>query len=338
MLPATGAHTHFSWTLDCIKNNMIPDKDQKILWARAAGRCAMPECRNKLTLNEEDTSEAVTLGEMCHIVGEKKSKKSPRGISKMSLEDRNRYSNLILLCVHHHRIIDKNEKAWPVEVLHQVKDDHELWVEESLESKKLSPDEIFYAETTDMISNALQLNQWNWFIDNAVRHLIHRDFVNAADLFTEREMAIDWPNSKPELREAMENLITSYIQFIDQYLDRAVPRERGEFYGPDNSYKSVYPNPNYSYESTKTDLWARKNFLLLCKFTDRLNVFAKSVRSHSNPFFFHVRGKFLIVDSLGTHLGHWGAMMDPSSIEDVDDQISKLDQQLYDLELNKNAT
>jgi len=314
---------------------MIPDKDQKILWARAAGRCSMPECRNKLTLNKENETEAITLGEMCHIVGEKNSKKSPRGISKMSLDDRNTYSNLILLCVHHHRIIDKNEDAWPVEVLHKIKDEHELWVEESLESKKLTTDELFYAETTDLLSNILQLQQWSWFIDNAVRHLIHQDFIDAADVITERLIAIDWPKSKPELKMAMENLMIAYSKYIEQYLEGAKPRERGEFYGPDYSYKAIYPNPNYGYESAKVDLWAMKNFFLLYKYAAKLNVFVKSVREHSNPFFFHIKGKFLIEDTLGTHLGHWGALMDTDSLTDIDKKIDEIDLQMKELENKK---
>ncbi|MBM4137457.1 MAG: hypothetical protein FJ241_11605 [Nitrospira sp.] len=49
------------------------------------------------------------------IVGEKEG--SARYHSDLSDEDRNSYSNLILLCSHHHDIIDKDEKTYSIELL-----------------------------------------------------------------------------------------------------------------------------------------------------------------------------------------------------------------------------
>ena len=51
---------------------VISQKNAKILWARAAGRCSLPECRLELTLEKIEEG-MLTYGEMCHIVGEKKS-------------------------------------------------------------------------------------------------------------------------------------------------------------------------------------------------------------------------------------------------------------------------
>jgi hypothetical protein len=48
----------------------VNQKDQKVLWAKAAGRCSIAECRVVLTLDIE--ARTATLGAMCHIVGEKK--------------------------------------------------------------------------------------------------------------------------------------------------------------------------------------------------------------------------------------------------------------------------
>lgn len=57
-------------------------KDQKILRGIAAGKCSMSDCRKKLTFDKTEESGSVTFGEMCHIVGEKNSSSSPRGIIK----------------------------------------------------------------------------------------------------------------------------------------------------------------------------------------------------------------------------------------------------------------
>jgi len=37
----------------------INSKDQKILWARAAGRCSMPDCRRKLTFDKAGENESI---------------------------------------------------------------------------------------------------------------------------------------------------------------------------------------------------------------------------------------------------------------------------------------
>lgn len=113
---------------------------------------------------------------MCHIVGETNSEKSPRGISKLADNDRNDYSKLVLLCSHHHTEIDKNETDWPLGMLHKIKDDHELWFEETLTKTKLTPEELVYPTIVDNLDASLQLNAWNWFISNSVRNLILRDF------------------------------------------------------------------------------------------------------------------------------------------------------------------
>ena len=84
----------------------IQPKDQKILWAKSAGRCSMPECREKLVLeaSEKVPSKNLLIGENCHIVA--KSEDGPRGNSILTKEERNRYPNLILLCSNHHIVID----------------------------------------------------------------------------------------------------------------------------------------------------------------------------------------------------------------------------------------
>src|SRR5690606_32250116 len=73
------------------------------LWVRSGGRCAI--C-NKYLL---DLNYEVSIGEMAHIVGWSKAKKSPRGEAELSLDARNTVDNLMLLCADHHKIIDTKE-------------------------------------------------------------------------------------------------------------------------------------------------------------------------------------------------------------------------------------
>lgn len=99
----------------------IKEPDKLKLWVRSGGRCAI--C-NKYLL---DLTYNVSIGEMAHIVGWSKAKKSPRGEAELALDDRNTVDNLILLCADHHKIVDTKEllEEFTLERLMQHKADHE---------------------------------------------------------------------------------------------------------------------------------------------------------------------------------------------------------------------
>lgn len=101
------------------------EKDIKLLWGRSGNRCGI--CKLEVTPD----GESATIGEMAHIVA--RSSDGPRGESNLSLADRDRYENLILLCPNHHTEVDSTPKEWSVELLHATKTKHERWVSECLE-------------------------------------------------------------------------------------------------------------------------------------------------------------------------------------------------------------
>lgn len=93
----------------------------KILWAASAGTCSFLDCEEKLFTAPAVGIGAYTLGEMAHIKGENPG--SNRYDPMQPLDQRNHYSNLILLCPNHHTLIDRpeNEAEFSVEVLHNYK-------------------------------------------------------------------------------------------------------------------------------------------------------------------------------------------------------------------------
>lgn len=310
----------------------IKEIDQKILWSRAAGRCSKPDCRRKLTFDKAEESGSITFGQMCHIVGEKNTEKSPRGISKLPLEVRNEYSNLILLCTNHHELIDKDSNSWPVEILHKMKTDHELWVEESLADNDSSPENIVYLNIIDNLNSHLKLDQYNWYISNAVRNIIHNDLIDAADNIEERISAVDWPNSNEELETSIKDLMESFSDYIHHFLKYASNSGPDfEFYREDTSYKQIYPNPNYHYISERNLFWAKKNFFLLCNYVIKLNIFVKSVRKYFNPLFHLKRGKFLIVDDFGMYHGGISTIVFPVK-EVVDKWLNEINLEINNFE------
>ena len=101
----------------------ISDRDIKLLWGRAGGRCSRPGCAIDLTKELERGIDYI-IGEMAHVIA--RSAEGPRG--KAGNGD-DTYANLMLLCPNHHREIDKApDGAFPIEVLHEWKRAHEEMV------------------------------------------------------------------------------------------------------------------------------------------------------------------------------------------------------------------
>lgn len=109
----------------------ISIKTQMILWSRAAGRCAFPDCRRReLVMDASEADDVSVVGDVCHIVAI--SPAGPRGDSTLTLEQRDQYDNLILLCKVHHKLIDDQPDIYTVERLREMKAAHEEWVLETL--------------------------------------------------------------------------------------------------------------------------------------------------------------------------------------------------------------
>ena len=106
----------------------ITQKSIKILWSAAGGRCAFPDCWERLSHHEAEGVAPFTIGEMAHICGDKEG--ANRHDPSQTPGERDDYQNLILLCPTHHTIIDakENEAVYSVEVLHDMKAQHEARV------------------------------------------------------------------------------------------------------------------------------------------------------------------------------------------------------------------
>lgn len=108
----------------------VPVAEQRKLLQRSGGVCAFPRCRRQLTVDASAADPIVSLGEIAHIVAE--SPGGPRGSSQLTAEERSRCENLILLCAHHHQLIDSQPDTWTVSRLTVMKQLHERWVRRRL--------------------------------------------------------------------------------------------------------------------------------------------------------------------------------------------------------------
>ncbi len=106
--------------------------DQKtlgLLWGKSGGICAFPDCENELVIKDLDE----IVGHICHIVG----LKGPRADAGYPKDKINKYENLILLCRHHHGIVDIDTSNYTVDELIQIKTNHENEIKNRLSVGKL---------------------------------------------------------------------------------------------------------------------------------------------------------------------------------------------------------
>lgn len=257
----------------------------------------MPECRMKLLADasESVSSSTTVIGEHCHIVGEKDT--GPRGHSNLSDTDRDRYPNLILLCPAHHKVIDDDMATWTVERLHQLKADHEVWVE------SLVPDAVgdevaaMYATLVNMATARLDLEHWPDITAAALLDLVGDDFVSGVLQFRIAVTAAHLTGRHPQLDSELLNLAKRAGDFVDLFLTRAT-LDRGSW-RRDDSWKSVW-RADYHEELQRFFVWEAGCSRLLFNLTVAVNRFAQAVRDTVRPTYFLSAGKFYVVDSMGS--------------------------------------
>ncbi len=85
----------------------------KQLFLTSGHHCAFPGCASRIVDLTPDGP--VILGEIAHIEGSSDS--GPRANPALSAAQRDHYSNLIVLCAHHHTLVDKRPSSYGVEEL-----------------------------------------------------------------------------------------------------------------------------------------------------------------------------------------------------------------------------
>ena len=106
------------------------DRTLKILWGRAAGRCALPDCRIDVLVDATEHDPIVVVGDIAHIEG------AAQGASRhnpaLTRRERDDYENLIVLCKVCHTKLDGQKRTNTVEKIKALRDAHEAWVRENL--------------------------------------------------------------------------------------------------------------------------------------------------------------------------------------------------------------
>lgn len=185
----------------------ISVKTRKMLWGKAANRCALPECRKELVMDETETDDPSIIGEECHIIAREDD--GPRGNPDFPKEQRDLYSNLILMCNTHHKVIDDQKNFYSAQRLKEIKNNHEEWVRRSLniDEEKMKA-EIVYSSVIDEWVNKADLDNWNawtsWLLGSGQPRI-------SKQKLQELEELKDWlfnrimPNTYVQLENSLEN-------------------------------------------------------------------------------------------------------------------------------------
>lgn len=269
----------------------ISTLSRKLLWGRAASHCAMPACRRTLAHQSDLSGTAVLVGEEAHIVA--KSPDGPRGDSPLSPEQRDEYSNLILLCPTDHSLIDKAPDDFSVSFLLDMKAQHEAWVRATLGAASNPADEKWAALVDDLTAR-LGLDTW------------HKD-VSAVLSGGEASMSVSteerlraclhwiatrpWPKGHDDLRkviETMGHLINALLSTFTEHTDPDRSGERLRF-------KAFYKIPVWDkelYESLLNEYKECRKYLadIVLELTRYVNLFSDVVRDEIDPDFRNEEG------------------------------------------------
>lgn len=205
----------------------ISEKAIKLLWSNAAGRCSFVDCDERLTVEQAAHSAPHTLGEMAHIKG--KNEESNRYDETQTDKQRDSYENLILLCPNHHTLIDKpeNEETYSVDVLTQMKINHEAHISRRLEAASISD----VNNLKDQIAVCLAENHQAWLqygpLSENARKNPHSDEIYA--IWLSERLSTIVPNNRiiVGLLESHRNLLGRPAQrIVSQFLMHAKSYER----------------------------------------------------------------------------------------------------------------
>ena len=233
-------------------------KTHKMLWGRSGNMCAFPNCKKELVVDETLTDDPSIIGEEAHIVAD--SEDWPRGNSELTVEQRNKYENLILLSRVHHKIVDDQPNEFTVVKLHNYKDDHEKWVREhlSIDNHKMKDDEL-YSTYIERFIELTDLNNWtnwtSWLLGSS--QIFPKTQFDTLKELPNYIVSRIWPNRYKPLESALinfKNVLNDLYSVCYVHME-----ERSDGYTTERFYKKYYRDmfqndDEYSFEKERQAL------------------------------------------------------------------------------------
>lgn len=272
-------------------------KTRKMLWGRAANRCAFESCRKELVIDATETDDESLVGEECHIVG--KSSDGPRGDSPLTNEQRDKYDNLVLFCAVHHKVIDDQPGEYNVERLHQLKKSHERWVRESLEG--FDPikqrDDEHWAKLVEEFCDQVEIDNWQtWssYMLGGGYPKIYKAVHAKLEASNRWLLSRVWPNRYPEIKSSFQNFRQVLQDFLNVFEEHSEPFG-DEMLATKKFYKIKEWNPErYEFLSKQHEYHVDLVQDLMMELTRAANYVCDKIREEFFPTFRLKEGVLLV--------------------------------------------
>lgn len=275
-------------------------KTRKMLWGRAANRCAFPDCPLELVIDATETDDESLIGEECHIVA--KSPEGPRGNSPLTSQQRDRYENLVLLCAVHHKLVDDQDGTYTIDHLHQMKQSHEAFVRESLSGfdPVRQRDEEQYAGLVQEFCDMVDINNWeswsSWVLGGGGYPRISIEIHTKLNGMRNWLLSRVWPTRYPEIESSFQNFRLVLNDFLNVFAEHSEPYG-DEMLATKKFYRiSEWDPEKYNYLAKQHDFHVRLVQDLMLELTRAANYVCDRVRERFFPTFRLGEGVLLVTD------------------------------------------
>lgn len=120
------------------------------LWAQCGGYCQNPDCNRYLFADIGDDS--VSLANIAHIIGA--GENGPRSEDELAdFIDKNGFTNLIMLCLECHKIVDELERRFPTDVMRAWKSEHHKRIETNFVIPAIHDERELLVEISQLLDN-----------------------------------------------------------------------------------------------------------------------------------------------------------------------------------------
>jgi hypothetical protein len=271
-------------------------KTHKMLWGRSGNRCAFPECKISLVMDESETDDASIIGEEAHIVAQ--SMDGTRGSAELELEQRDKYNNLILLCSNHHKLIDDRPGEFTIEILKQFKEAHEKWVKENLsyDVKKQRDDELYTGYVEDFIQMAFLENwtAWTSYLLGGSNEF-DKEVYESYEKIPKYIISRIWPHRYLPLENSFFNFKNVSNDLITVFNKHIAEKKSGDGYRIEKFYKNrYYSDQEYSELLKEYEYHIDLVEDLIIELTRSANYICDMVREYIFPSFRLKEGALLI--------------------------------------------
>lgn len=204
-------------------------KTHKLLWAGSGSRCA--RCKRQVVEDETLTDDPSVVGEEAHIVSKKAD--GPRFDHPLPMEQRDDFDNLVVLCNTCHKVVDDQILHHTVELLRNMKREHEAWVRQTLDvgDPQQQRDDLTYAGDVDGWAARADLAGWPVWSYALLSNGQPRMAADRAERLEQLKAWLFgrvWPGRYPELEAALHNFRRVLEDLLNTFRLGAEPNAGGK--------------------------------------------------------------------------------------------------------------